>query len=355
MKNLKQSSINCLSIAAFAMLSFAVACTSPVETYIQNEFTTTIRLDGLNDEVDAEIENIVAILNRMSEDANLDAKESKRLAQSYEKAERDIETRYNNYKRTNNWIGFFSLSDAIDEANAVLAKSQRLKKKAQPYINHTKKQVDALTEALKSVDSKKLLLSANLVKNEEYSVERVFNIIIGTPSALAKPTKEDVDSIAQVALTNYFIENPTPTIKAYEFKKKNNHWQIILSNDTEYLMRAIKCIDGKYDYKYSKVESVVTPTQDNQSANIKSQTTSSANVDWDEILDDYEDFIDDYIACMKKANNGDLSAMTEMTELMQDVQNLSNKLANASSDLTASQYARYSKLMQKLANATSNL
>ena len=88
---------------------------------------------------------------------------------------------------------------------------------------------------------------------------------------------------------------------------------------------------------------------------IVEEKEASNNTQWDELLDEYEEFIDDYIACMKKANNGDLSAISEMTELMQEVQNLSDKLANASSDLTASQYARYSKLMQKLANAASNL
>ncbi|MBP3550039.1 MAG: hypothetical protein J6J57_00120 [Alistipes sp.] len=88
---------------------------------------------------------------------------------------------------------------------------------------------------------------------------------------------------------------------------------------------------------------------------IVEEKEASNNTQWDELLDEYEEFIDDYIACMKKANNGDLSAMSEMAELMKDVQDISGKIEKVSSSLTASQASRYSKLMQKLSNAASNL
>jgi len=47
--------------------------------------------------------------------------------------------------------------------------------------------------------------------------------------------------------------------------------------------------------------------------------------------------------------------MSEMAELMKDVQDISGKIEKVSSSLTASQASRYSKLMQKLSNAASNL
>lgn len=166
----------------------------------------------------------------------------------------------------------------------------------------------------------------------------------------------DKNGVELVRLSNYDSPEEEQGKRRYcDFKKDLYHKSEKQAKEIVKQTKSVKFIGEDIELVETKEEEVVIETQNYQPTNIQSQTESSASVDWDNLLDDYEDFIDDYIACMKKANNGDLSAISEMTELMQEVQNLSDKLANASSDLTASQYARYSKLMQKLANAASNL
>ena len=39
--------------------------------------------------------------------------------------------------------------------------------------------------------------------------------------------------------------------------------------------------------------------------------------EWDSLLNDYEEYIDTYISCLKKASGGDLSAMSEMATLLE--------------------------------------
>lgn len=113
------------------------------------------------------------------------------------------------------------------------------------------------------------MLSTKLVKNNEISVDSIFNTLVGTPANMANPTKETIDSIALITLTNYFVENPTPTPKAYEFKESDDQWYILLSDDSEYFLKAIKCNDGEYDYRYSKIESDFVPTGNKSKSDTK--------------------------------------------------------------------------------------
>ena len=76
--------------------------------------------------------------------------------------------------------------------------------------------------------------------------------------------------------------------------------------------------------------------------------------EWDDLLDEYEEYIDDYIACLEDVNSGDLSAMGDMAELLEQTEKFTEKINNISSNLTVAQSARYAKLTQKLANAASN-
>lgn len=86
-----------------------------------------------------------------------------------------------------------------------------------------------------------------------------------------------------------------------------------------------------------------------------SSSSSSSNEDWDEVLDSYESYIDQYIKLLKKANNGDMSAMTEYASMMGKATDLSNKMSNAGSELSTTQMSRFMKMQTKLASAAANL
>ena len=84
-------------------------------------------------------------------------------------------------------------------------------------------------------------------------------------------------------------------------------------------------------------------------------STSKSGNNWDSVLDDYEEYFDQYVKLLKKAKNGDVSALTEYAKMLEKAQSIGNKLERAKGDLTANQSARFLKIQQKLLNAASDL
>lgn len=78
-----------------------------------------------------------------------------------------------------------------------------------------------------------------------------------------------------------------------------------------------------------------------------SYSDNSSSNDWDSILDDYEDIMKRYIKALKRAEEGDASAYTEMTKLLQDITEFATKLDGAS-DMTTKQAQRYAEINLKL-------
>lgn len=76
---------------------------------------------------------------------------------------------------------------------------------------------------------------------------------------------------------------------------------------------------------------------------------------WDEIISSYEKYVDKYIVFLKKAKNGDTSAMSEYPQLMQSAKEYSDKITRAQGQLTPSQWSRYLKIQQKMVSAAQNL
>lgn len=82
----------------------------------------------------------------------------------------------------------------------------------------------------------------------------------------------------------------------------------------------------------------------------KSSSRSSSSSEWDEILDDYERFINRYVSVLKRANQGDFDAISESANLMSEYSDFVEKLDNASSNMTAKQVARYNKITMKVSS-----
>jgi hypothetical protein len=80
-------------------------------------------------------------------------------------------------------------------------------------------------------------------------------------------------------------------------------------------------------------------------------SSSSDSEDWNAVLKSYEEYIDKYIVLLKKAKNGDASAMTEYVSMMEKATELSEKMQNAGSNLSTSQMTKFLKLQTKLTNA----
>ena len=83
--------------------------------------------------------------------------------------------------------------------------------------------------------------------------------------------------------------------------------------------------------------------------------SSSGSQDWDELLESYEEYVDKYIAYLKKASKGDMTALSESATLMQKAQEFSDKMENAEGSMSASQWARYNKITMKMLEAAKNM
>ena len=81
------------------------------------------------------------------------------------------------------------------------------------------------------------------------------------------------------------------------------------------------------------------------------ESSAGSSSDWDEVLNEYEKYVNSYVTLYKKAMNGDASAMSEYASMLEKAQSFSQKLERAGGDLTATQVARMNRINQKMLNA----
>ena len=80
-------------------------------------------------------------------------------------------------------------------------------------------------------------------------------------------------------------------------------------------------------------------------------STEQGSENWDEILNSYEEFVDEYVTLLKKAKSGDMEASTKSEEVMKKVEELGSKLQKAEGSLSSSQASRFNKIAGKLRSA----
>lgn len=90
------------------------------------------------------------------------------------------------------------------------------------------------------------------------------------------------------------------------------------------------------DYSDNDIEA------DNSQSQNRSNNGGSSN--WDDLINSYEKYVDRYIVYLKKAQNGDMSAMSEYTKLLEEANNYFAKLEKAKGDLTPSQLNRLNQI-----------
>ena len=115
------------------------------------------------------------------------------------------------------------------------------------------------------------------------------------------------------------------------------------------------------DFKF--VEEMQTTANDNNSSesttdkNTDNNTlTASGSEDWDKLLDNYEEYADEYIKFYKKAQSGDQDAMTEYPAMMEKTLQFEGSLSKArkNNSLTPDQATRMLKIQTKMFSAVSN-
>ena len=99
-------------IPIILLLFTLVACSSPVEKYIENDFARVVRENALDEEVQNEINRVVNELENMADVANPEAKEAKELAAKANKLNQEITSRLSSYKRTGSYSYIINISAA---------------------------------------------------------------------------------------------------------------------------------------------------------------------------------------------------------------------------------------------------
>lgn len=100
----------------------------------------------------------------------------------------------------------------------------------------------------------------------------------------------------------------------------------------------IEVEEDDYTYGYDDEEEVET-------------SSASSSSDIDEFLDEYERYVDKAISLYKKAAAGDMSAMAEYSSFYDEAVELSNKLDNVKSDMSAAQLKRFNQITTKQVNS----
>lgn len=106
-------------------------------------------------------------------------------------------------------------------------------------------------------------------------------------------------------------------------------------------------------YKSASGSSSGGSSADSDDSSSESSVSSSGSSDMDALIDSYEEYVTDYIKLMKKAQAGDMTAMTEYPALLENAQDLQNKLNKSQGDMSTAQAARFSRIITKMASAAS--
>lgn len=101
------------------------------------------------------------------------------------------------------------------------------------------------------------------------------------------------------------------------------------------------------------VENIDIETE--EEAEEETSTTSTASNDFDEVLDSYEEYVDQYVSYMKKAANGDMSALAEYPALMEKAQEVSKKIEDSKDEMSAAQASRYMQITNKMTAAATQM
>ncbi|CAM1363353.1 MULTISPECIES: DUF6591 domain-containing protein [Tenacibaculum] len=90
----------------------------------------------------------------------------------------------------------------------------------------------------------------------------------------------------------------------------------------------------------------------NYSENVNSEKTSNSN-NWDNVLDEYESYVDEYVDFFQKAKKGDMSALQEYPKLMEKAESLQKSLQKGKNNNSLSnlQSKRMLKIQNKMINA----
>lgn len=120
----------------------------------------------------------------------------------------------------------------------------------------------------------------------------------------------------------------------------------------------LSCNNEKSDeelYHESMEKEALEKAEQSEQSEPKEKEPVKAGNSYDEMLDNYEKFVDSYIVVMKKMKNNDMSVMDEYTDLMEKAENLGGELDKDQGDMSKEQLKRYLDLQNKFTKAIADM
>ncbi len=120
----------------------------------------------------------------------------------------------------------------------------------------------------------------------------------------------------------------------------------------------LSCNNEKSDeelYHESMEKEALEKAEQSEQSEPKEKEPVKAGNSYDEMLDNYEKFVDSYIIVMKKMKNNDMSVMDEYTDLMEKAENLGGELDKDQGDMSKEQLKRYLDLQNKFTKAIADM
>lgn len=112
--------------------------------------------------------------------------------------------------------------------------------------------------------------------------------------------------------------------------------------------------DGLVAFKVSSTFKYHEPIKEQATSVSTSSRDKSSSLEMDEILDEYEKLVNKYVKVLGQAMSGDLSALSTYMDLLEEAEELAEDLEDVEDEMSVSQMQRYTKITNKLTEATLN-
>lgn len=155
---------------------------------------------------------------------------------------------------------------------------------------------------------------------------------------------------AEIIFEGFFYNHD----KAPSWFKETEQFTPYLSADIS-VERSSISYDDEESYEEDEESYEEDDDDDNDDSYETDDDSSSDSEDWDSVLDSYKEYVDDYISLMKKAKKGDVDALAEYPSILENAQELGEKLQKAKGSMSSSQLSRYTRITNKMTQAIADM
>ncbi len=94
-------------------------------------------------------------------------------------------------------------------------------------------------------------------------------------------------------------------------------------------------------------------SSNNRSSNSRSSRSSNSagSAEWDDILNEYDNYATEYISLARKANSGNITALSEAMEILESANALNKKIERNKGSLSSSQRSRFLRITSNIGDA----